>query len=77
MEMCPSKVATATCWPSGLKQTANPSAVKLMVSRVREADEETASQIRKVLSQDTLTNKLLNGLGLKHKLLTGPSWPLN
>jgi hypothetical protein len=77
MDMCPSNEATATCWPSGLKQTANPSDVKLMASRVREAAEETASQIRKVLSHDTLTNKLLSGLGLKFKLLTGPSWPLN
>jgi hypothetical protein len=75
--MCPSKKATATCWPSGLKQTANPSDVKLMASRVREAAEDTASQIREVLSQDTLTSKLLNGIGLKFKLLTGPSWSLN
>ena len=77
MDMCPSKKATATCWPSGLKQTANPSDVKLMASRVREAAEDTASQIREVLSQDTLTSKLLNGIGLKFKLLTGPSWSLN
>jgi translation initiation factor 2 alpha subunit (eIF-2alpha) len=77
MDMCPSKEATATCWPSGLKQTANPSDVKLMASRVRDAAEDTASQIRKVLSQDTLTSKLLNGIGLKFQLLTGPSWSLN
>ena len=76
MEMWPSNDATATCCPSGRKQTANPSAVKFTVSRVREAAEETASHTRKVLSHDTLTNKLLDRLGLKHKLLTGPSCPL-
>lgn len=73
MDICPSKVATATCFPSGRKQTANPSEVKLTVSRVSDAAEETASQILKVLSHDTLTSRLLEGLGLKHKLLTGPS----
>lgn len=76
MDMCPSKDATATCWPSGRKQTVNPSEVKLMVSRVKEAEDDTASHTRKVLSQDTLTNKLLEGLGLKHRPLTGPSCPL-
>ena len=61
----------------GSAGTAYPSDVKLMASRVRDAAEDTASQIRKVLSQDTLTSKLLNGIGLKFKLLTGPSWSLN
>jgi hypothetical protein len=61
----------------GSAGTAYPSDVKLMASRVREAAEDTASQIREVLSQDTLTSKLLNGIGLKFKLLTGPSWSLN
>jgi hypothetical protein len=61
----------------GSAGTAYPSDVKLMASRVREAAEDTASQIREVLSQDTLPSKLLNGIELKFKLLTGPSWSLN
>lgn len=65
-EICPSKVATATSCPSGLKATHVPSDVS---SRDSCADPfSIASQIRKVLSQDTEASTVLVIVGLNAKL---------